>query len=37
MDFIGRVDERNRLNSAIASERQEVVLLYGRRRIGNTE
>ncbi len=36
MKFLGRTNERKRLHTIIESNRQEVALLYGRRRVGKS-
>ena len=37
MEFIGREQELNRLQQVAQSKRQEVLLVYGRRRVGKSE
>ena len=36
MSLIGRIEEQNKLNTLLESQRAEFVVLYGRRRIGKT-
>ncbi|MCR5455631.1 MAG: ATP-binding protein, partial [Bacteroidales bacterium] len=36
MELIGRYKERERLNDCLKSDRSELVIIYGRRRIGKT-
>ena len=37
MNFIGRKNELKKLDQMFLSDRQEVTLIYGRRRIGKSE
>lgn len=36
MDFIDRIDEQERLQRALSSDKPEFVVLYGRRRLGKS-
>ena len=37
MDFIGRKDELKKMGQMFSSDRQEITLIYGRRRVGKSE
>lgn len=36
MELVGRYEERAQINDALASDKSELVLVYGRRRVGKT-
>ena len=36
MDFLNRIDEKKRLKSALGSNEAQLVVIYGRRRIGKS-